>query len=70
MKYLTQTGPEPADDYDLLTLFARIGLTLLFGGLLILGWRLLAQDRPKTHIPFRRRGLLTVEDAVRWRPEF
>ena len=70
MKYLDPSVSETADDYDLLALFARIGLTLLFGGLLVLGWRLLAQDRPPTQIPFRRRTLLNVEDAVRWRPEF
>ena len=70
MKYFAQSGSEAAEDHDVLALFARIGLTLLFGGLLVLGWRLLAQDRPKTQLPFRRRPLLTVEDAVRWRPEF
>ena len=51
-------------------MFARIALTLLFGGLVVLGWRLLAQDRPRVRIPLRRRALLNVEDAVRWRPEF
>lgn len=77
MRNFFQSGPEPADDYDLPTILVRVVLTLVCGGLLVLGWRFLAQDRPRMRIPFgrtriplSRRVLLNVEDAVRWRPEF
>jgi hypothetical protein len=70
MRYLYRNEPEPAGDYDPIMTLAHIALTLLFGGLLVLGWRLLAHDRGRLQIPLRRRALLNVEDAVRWRPEF
>jgi hypothetical protein len=70
MRIFYRTGLEPADDYDLAAMLVRVTLTLLCGGLLVLGWRLLAQDRPRLQIPLRRRALLNVEDAIRWRPEF
>jgi hypothetical protein len=70
MKHFFRAAPEPVDDYDLAMILIRVALTLVCGGLLVLGWRLLMQDRPRTRIPFGRRVLLNVEDAVRWRPEF
>jgi hypothetical protein len=65
-------GETDADgDFDLPWMLARITLTLLFGGMLVLGWRMLAQGRPAMpQFPRRRRTLLNIEDAVRWRPEF
>lgn len=69
MRNYFQSGPETADEYDLPTILVRVVLTLLCGGLLVLGWRLLTQDRPRSRIPLGRRVLLNVEDAVRWRPE-
>jgi hypothetical protein len=50
-------------------MLARIALTLLFGGLLVLGWRMFAHDRPQIRFP-RRRRLLNIEEAIRWRPDF
>lgn len=70
MRNYFRTGSEPLGDYDIATILIRVMLTLVCGGLLLLGWRLLAQDRPRGRIPFGRRALLNVEDAVRWRPEF
>lgn len=70
MRIFYRNASEPAGEIDPVTTLAQIALTLLFGGLLVLGWRLLAQDRPRLQIPLRRRTLLNVEDAVRWRPEF
>lgn len=70
MRNFFQSGPEAADDYDLPMILIRVVLTLLCGGLLVLGWRFLAQDRPRARLPLGRRALLNVEDAVRWRPEF
>jgi hypothetical protein len=69
MKYFQRAGSEPADEFDLAMTLGRIALTLLFGGLLVLGWRLLAQDRPQIQFP-RRRRVLNIEEAIRWRPEF
>jgi hypothetical protein len=65
-----RSASAPNGEPDFVMMFARIALTLLFGGLVVLGWRLLAQDHPRVKIPLRRRALLNVEDAVRWRPEF
>ena len=70
MRNYFQSGLEPADDYDIPMILVRVVLTLVCGGLLVLGWRLLFQDRPRSRIPLSRRVLLNVEDAVRWRPEF
>lgn len=70
MRNFFQSGPEAADDYDVPMILVRVVLTLLCGGLLVLGWRLLMQDPPRRRIPLGRRVLLNVEDAVRWRPEF
>lgn len=70
MRNFFQPGPETADDYDVPMILARVVLTLVCGGLLLLGWRFLIQDRPRRRIPLGRRVLLNVEDAVRWRPEF
>jgi hypothetical protein len=48
----------------------RIILTILFGGLLMVLVRVFAQERVTFDMPRRRRRpLLTVEEAVRWRPE-
>ena len=70
MRNFFQSGPEAADDYDLPTILVRVVVTLVCGGLLVLGWRLLIQDRPRARLSLGRRALLNVEDAVRWRPEF
>ena len=70
MRNYFQSGPESADEYDLPMILVRVVVTLVCGGLLLLGWRLLNQDRPRRRIPLGRRVLLNVEDAVRWRPEF
>ncbi len=70
MRNFFQSGPEEADDYDMATILVRVVVTLVCGGILLLGWRLLFQDRPRSRIPLGRRVLLNVEDAVRWRPEF
>lgn len=70
MRNYFQSGPHPADDYDVPMILVRVVLTLVCGSLLVLGWRLLIQDRPRPRIPLGRRVLLNVEDAVRWRPEF
>ncbi len=69
MRILVRAGSEPAGENDLPMTLARIGVTLLFGGLLILGWRIFAHDRPSIQFP-RRRRLLNIEEAIRWRPEF
>jgi hypothetical protein len=47
----------------------RIILTILFGGLIMVLFRAIASDRLAFEGPRRRRPLLTVEEAVRWRPE-
>ncbi len=71
MRNFYRNPSAPDGGYDLVTVFTRVVLTLLFGGgLLVLGWRLFAPDHPRPRIPLRRRALLTVEDAVRWRPDF
>jgi hypothetical protein len=70
MRNYFQSGAEPVDDYAVPMILVRIVLTLVCGSLLVLGWRLLIQDRPRPRIPLGRRVLLNVEDAVRWRPEF
>ena len=69
MRYFLRAGSEPDGDNDLAMMIARIAITLAFGGLLVLGWRILAHDRPQIHFP-RRRRLLNIEEAIRWRPEF
>ena len=70
MRYFYKPETDQQDDYDLPWMLARITLTLLFGGLLVLGWRLFAQGHTIPQIPRRRRTLLNIEEAVRWRPEF
>jgi hypothetical protein len=63
-------GDDPSsEDFARLT-FVRIVLTILFGGLLMVLFRAVTQDRPILERPRKRRPLLTVEEAVRWRPEF
>ena len=47
----------------------RIVLTILFGGLIMVLFRAIANDRVAFDGPRRKRPLLTVEEAVRWRPE-
>ena len=47
----------------------RIILTILFGGLIMVLFRAIASDRVAFDGPRRKRPLLTVEEAVRWRPE-
>ena len=71
MRSFFQSGPEMADDdYDIAAILLRVVVTLVCGGLLVLGWRLLFQDRPRPRMSLGRRAVLNVEDAVRWRPEF
>ena len=70
MRYFYKAQGDGDGDYDLAWMLARITLTLLFGGMLVLGWRLLAQGRTIPQLPRRRRSLLNIEEAVRWRPEF
>ena len=70
MRYLQRAGSESTGEFDIATMLIRVTITLMAGGLLLLGWRLLAQDRPRFDFPLRRRTLLNIEDAVRWRPEF
>ena len=57
------------EDFVRLT-FIRVVLTILFGGLLMVLFRAMTQDRSIIERPRKRRPLLTVEEAVRWRPEF
>ena len=70
MRYFQRADSETSGDFDIATMLIRVTITLVAGGLLVLGWRLLAQDRPHFQLPLRRRPLLSIEDAVRWRPEF
>lgn len=70
MRSFFRTAPELTGDFDPAAIAIRLVVTLLCGGVLLLGWRMLAQERPRARIPFGRRVLLNVEDAVRWRPEF
>ncbi len=58
----------PAEGYGTI-LAMRIILTILFGGLIMVLFRAIASDRLAFEGPRRRRPLLTVEEAVRWRPE-
>ena len=51
------------------TTLVPIILTILFGGLIMMLFRAIASDRLAFEGPRRRRPLLTVEEAVRWRPE-
>jgi len=46
----------------------RIVLTILCGLIMVL-FRAIASDRLAFEGPRRKRHLLTVEEAVRWRPE-
>ena len=69
MRYFSRSASEPIDEYDLAMIAMRIVATIVFGGLLVMGWRLLSHDR-RLRVPLGRRVLLNVEDAVRWRPEF
>jgi hypothetical protein len=70
MRYFQRAGSDSSGDFDIATMLVRVTITLVAGGLLLLGWRMLAQDRPRLQLPLRRRPLLSIEDAVRWRPEF
>jgi hypothetical protein len=70
MRYFYRPESDAEGDLDLPWMLVRITLTLLFGGMLVLGWRLLAQGRTMPQLPRRRRTLLNIEEAVRWRPEF
>jgi hypothetical protein len=70
MRYFQRTDSETSGDFDVATMLIRVTITLVAGGLLVLGWRLLAQDRPRFPLPLKRRPLLSIEDAVRWRAEF
>jgi len=70
MRYFQRAGSDSSGDFDIATMLVRVTITLVAGGLLLLGWRMLAQDRPRLQLPLRRRPLLNIEDAVRWRPEF
>jgi hypothetical protein len=66
---MTNLVDEPAEDHAKL-MAMRIILTILFGGLLMVLVRIFAQERVTFDMPRRRRRpLLTVEEAVRWRPE-
>jgi len=71
MRYFEQADSGPSGELDIATMLIRVTITLVAGTLLVLGWRLLAQDRPRFELlRRRRRALLNIEDAVRWRPEF
>jgi hypothetical protein len=71
MRYFQRAESEASAELDIATMLIRVTITLVAGTLLVLGWRLLAQDRPRFELlPRRRRTLLNIEDAVRWRPEF
>jgi len=70
MRYFQRTGSDSYGDFDIAAMLIRVTITLVAGGLLLLGWRLLAHDRPRFQLPLRRQPLLSIEDAVRWRPEF
>jgi hypothetical protein len=70
MRYFQRDSSESSGDFDIATMLIRVTITLVAGGLLVLGWRLWAHDRPRFQLPLRRRPLLSIEDAVRWRPEF
>ena len=73
MRTLFRTGRETAGDYDPVMILIRVLVTLVCGSLLVVGWRMLSQDRQPVRSALgrlTRRGLLNVEDAVRWRPEF
>ena len=73
MRTLLRTGRETAGDFDPAMILIRILLTLVCGSLLVVGWRMLAHDKQPMRTALgrlSRRGLLNVEDAVRWRPEF
>jgi len=65
---MTETFAPPAEDHAKL-MAVRIILTILFGGLVMVLLRIFARDRVIFEMPRRRRPLLTVEEAVRWRPE-
>jgi hypothetical protein len=66
---MTNLVDEPAEDHGKLVAM-RIILTILFGGVLMVLFRVFAQERVAFDMPRRRRRpLLTVEEAVRWRPE-
>src|SRR5882672_12470315 len=60
---------DPPDEGYGTILAMRIILTILFGGLIMVLFRALASDRLAFEGPRRKRPLLTVEEAVRWRPE-
>jgi len=67
----TQDFNDDASSEDFVRLtFLRVVLTILFGGLLMVLFRAVTQDRSLIERPRKRRPLLTVEEAVRWRPEF
>jgi hypothetical protein len=70
MRTFYRSESDADGDFDVPWMLTRITLTLLCGGLLVLGWRLIAQGRVTPQFPRRRRTLLNIEDAVRWRPEF
>ena len=66
MRYFQRDSSESSGDFDIATMLLRVTITVVAGGLLLLGWRLLAQDRPRFQLPLKRRPLLSIEDAVRW----
>jgi len=66
---ITGAYDDEDEDHARFTLM-RIVLTILFGGLLMLLLGAVATNRPITQLPRRRRPLLTVEEAVRWRPDY